>query len=148
VNISDAQYAALLRAQGRPARQRTTLPAPSEYEEQCAVIEWAHAMVGRWPELAFLFHVPNGEARPTGVGARLQRLGVQRGVPDLLLLEPRGAYHGLALELKRADHSNAPTPEQWCWLEHLRAVGYLAVVCYGAQAAIDALTHYLEEAPA
>jgi hypothetical protein len=53
MRVTDAQYAALLRAQGRPARQRTTLPAPSEYEEQCAVIEWAHAMVGRWPELAF-----------------------------------------------------------------------------------------------
>ena len=47
MNVTDAQYARLLRAQGRPARQRTTLPASSEHAEQCAVIEWAHAMVGR-----------------------------------------------------------------------------------------------------
>lgn len=143
VNISEAQYAALLRNRHKPTKQRTTLPAPSEYDEQCAVVEWAHIMSGRYPELRWLFHVPNGGLRDPVVGMMLKRAGVQSGVPDLFLPAPRWQWHGLWIELKQADHSNETSPQQTAWLEYLRSVGYMAVVAYGAQAAIFAIENYL-----
>lgn len=142
MNISEAQYAALLRNQHKPTKQRVTLPAPSEHSEQCAVIEWARIMAGRYPELCWLYHTPNGELRDPAVGALLRKMGVSPGVPDLALPVPRGQWHGMFIELKAAHGRLSPAQE--AWLAHLRAVGYLAVVCYSAQAAIDALTHYLE----
>jgi hypothetical protein len=35
------------------------------------------------------------------------------------------------------------TPEQKAFHEDLRAQGYRVEVCYGAQAAIDTITHYM-----
>lgn len=121
---------------------------PTEEQEQAAVIAWARANEGAYPELAWLFHVPNGGARDAVTGAMLKRAGVQPGVPDLCLPCPRprsdgGQWHGLWLEMKRADHSNNPTPEQKRWLDYLRSAGYMAVVCYGAEAAIQAIQTYL-----
>lgn len=36
---------------------------PSEDEEQMAVVEWARLQMGRWPELEWLCHIPNGGKR-------------------------------------------------------------------------------------
>jgi hypothetical protein len=112
------------------------------------VIQWALAMRSHLPDLEWLFHVPNGGQRDAATAAMLQRAGVQPGVPDLFLPVPAprpggGEWHGLWIELKRADHSNSPTSHQKRWLDHLRASGYLVVVAYGAGEAIDALEHYL-----
>lgn len=145
MRVTEAQYSALLRRQGRPANTRTTLPCPSEAEEQEAVITWARCNVGRYPALEWLYHTPNGGARDKATAAALQRAGVQPGVPDLFLPVPHGEWAGLWIELKRADRSNAPTPAQWRWLDHLRQSGYMAVVCYGADETIRTLVHYLTE---
>ena len=126
------------------------LPAPSEDAEQAAVIAWAQASAVQWPALAWLFHVPNGGARDAATGAMLKRAGVRAGVPDLFLPCPRprpdgGQWHGLFVEMKRADHSNSPSAEQKRWLDYLRSAGYMAVVCYGADEAIRAIQTYLGE---
>ena len=120
---------------GKPA---TTLPAPTEQQEQEAVIQWARASIARLPGLELLFHVPNENAH------HKVRQGVAAGVPDLCLPIARGGWHGLWIELKRADHSNGPSPAQRAWLERLIAEGYRCAVCYGANEAIDSIERYLE----
>lgn len=142
--ISEADYSRILRNQQRPARQATTLPCPTEAQEQEAVIVWANSMVGRWPELQLLHHIPNGEERSKAAGARLKAQGVKAGAPDLSLPVARGGWHGMYVELKRADRSNHPSPAQAAWIERLRANGYMVVVAYGADEAIRAIEHYLE----
>ena len=119
--------------------------APSEHDEQCALFAWAEANADRWPELALMFAIPNGGHRHPAVAAQLKAEGVRAGVPDVLLLCRRGGYAGMALELKRRDHSNGPTPEQRDWLARLNAAGYKTVVCYGADEAITAILHYLAQ---
>lgn len=47
-----------------------------------------------------LFHVPNGGQRNAKEAAKLKGMGVRPGVPDLILILPRGGYHYLAIELK------------------------------------------------
>lgn len=130
----------------RPAATCST--TPTEEQEQAAVVRWAQERAGQWAELAWLFHIPNGGARDAVTGAMLKRAGVQPGVPDLFLPCPRprpggGWWPGLFVEMKRADHSNNPSAEQKRWLDYLRGVGYMAVVVYGAEQAIQAIRTYL-----
>ena len=149
MNLSDAQYAALKRrmAGGERIRPQDT-PHRSEQEEQEAVIDWARIMEGQYHELALLFHVPNGGDRPIQAGVAMKRAGTKAGVPDLVMCckrrTPDGRHYGaLFIELKRANHSNGPSPAQEWWIDQLRAQGYMAIVAYGADEAIEAIEHYL-----
>lgn len=148
------QYEAILRnnpdvrGEQMPKPRRGDGTVPLEADEQAAVVRWAQDNERRWPELRWLFAVPNGEYRDKATAARLATQGVKRGVSDLLLLSPRrGAdgrvFHGLAIEMKRRDRSNHLEPEQKDFLAALREAGYLAVCCFGADEAIRTLKHYL-----
>lgn len=141
--LTEAQYAALLRRQGRPAKPRTTLPAASEHDEQCAVIAWARIMAGRWPELRLLASIPNGGARDKASAAQIAAEGVLVGAPDLALFVQRHGFGALFIEMKTARGRLSPAQVQVH--EWLRAAGYLVVVCRSSEEAIRALEHYLEE---
>jgi hypothetical protein len=121
----------------------TAKPVPTEHEEQVALFQWAEANEGEHEELKLLFAVPNGGYRPMTTAAMLREEGVKAGVPDCCLPVARGRFYSLWLELKRADRSNHPTPAQAEWIECLRSYGHMAVVCYGAQEAIDTIKAYL-----
>lgn len=58
-----------------------SLPVPTEADEQIALFEWAALQSGRFPELALLYHVPNGGSRNKIEAARLRAQGVKSGVP-------------------------------------------------------------------
>jgi hypothetical protein len=154
MNMTVLQYETLLRRNpdlagpALPESRRGDGAAPEEHEEQAAVIRWAQEQEARWPELRWLFHVPNGGYRDPATAALLATQGIRAGVPDLLLLVPRrGAdgdiIHGLAIEMKKRDHSNSPSAAQRTWLLALREQGYMAVVAYGATEAVGYLEHYL-----
>ena len=53
-----------------------SFPIPTEAEEQIALFEWARLQTGRFPELALLYHVPNGGSRNKIEAAR-QRIASQ-----------------------------------------------------------------------
>ena len=119
------------------------LPGAKEDNEQIAVLEWAAYMTGKFPCLSRLLHIPNGGSRNRIEAAKLKKMGVKAGVPDLLLPYPAGGFGGLWLELKTA--TGRATPEQREWIEYLRSVGYAAYVCHGAGEAINAIEVYLRE---
>lgn len=75
--------------------------------------------------------------------AQAKSVGLEKGAPDVLVLEPRGGYHGLAIELK-APQGGQLYPEQEVWLRELRRRGYMAVCKRGAAAAITFAADYLE----
>ena len=118
-------------------------PAPTEHEEQVALFQWAEANEAQYPSLAMLAAIPNGGYRPMTTAAMLKAEGVKAGYPDIVLDVARGPYHGLRIELKRADRSNHATDAQREWLARLNFQDYLAVVCYGADEAIKVITDYL-----
>lgn len=132
-------------AGAREYRTRHNIPGivPTEDEEQRAVIAWADANTGKYPELHLLYHIPNGGARNPATGALLKAAGVRAGVPDLHLPCARNGDAGLWIEMKRSDHSNASSAQQKVWIAALRREGHRVVVCYGAGAAITALEEYL-----
>lgn len=65
-------------------------------------------------------HYPSGELRQEKTGALLQRMGVKKGWPDLLLVSPdRARLHGL--ELKR--QGEKPTESQLDFMVQLGRAG-------------------------
>lgn len=116
---------------------------PLEHDEQSELFRWAEYAQTEHPELAMLFAIPNGGARHPAVAAQLKAEGVKAGVPDIFLACARGRFHGLFVELKRADRSNHATSAQRAWIEMLRRYGYSAVVAYGCAEAQQAIMSYL-----
>lgn len=115
----------------------------SEAQEQCKLMAWAgHCLdAGIYPELEWLYAIPNGGKRDRAEAAHLKRQGVKPGVPDLCLPVPRGEFHGLYIEMKVG--RNKPTENQLAWILGLKRNGYAVMVCYGAKEAQDAIRRYL-----
>ncbi|WP_461371769.1 VRR-NUC domain-containing protein [Candidatus Darwinibacter acetoxidans] len=108
---------------------------PSEEDEQKTLVEWL-----MWHRIRFC-HVPNGGYRTKREGAKFKRLGVQKGMVDILIFDPPPACPenvGVAIELKRQKGGRV-TPEQIAWLEDLKARGWAVAVCQGAMEAIRVL---------
>jgi hypothetical protein len=60
------------------------------------------------------------------VGAMRKRMGCRSGVHDLIILLPKGKFHGMSLELKvKGGHI---TPEQEDFQMRLRSLGYHSVI--------------------
>lgn len=120
---------------------------PTEAQSQAALVQWAQLASGTYPELRLLFAVPNGAYlgadRKTAaiVMSKLKAVGLKPGVPDLILPVARGAWHGLAIEMKR--RGEKPTPEQDAWHVALTRQGWWCVVCYDCEQAMAVLLEYL-----
>lgn len=97
----------------------------SEAQEQEALFRWAEFAVGKYPELAYMYHITNEGKRTVAGGAALKRQGLKKGVPDICLPVPRGKYHGAYIEMKKVGEK--PTEEQKHWLSELARLGYC---CY------------------
>lgn len=112
----------------------------AEHLEQVAVIRWFDAqhsaLRGR------LFAVPNGGHRHVAVAAKLKAEGVRPGVPDLWLPVQRQGFAGLVIEMKAG--KGRLSSNQQDWLGFLGEQGYMAVVCVGADAAIQTIKDYLQ----
>jgi hypothetical protein len=119
----------------------------NEHEHGKALMRWAELSLGRIPELALLFHVPNGGRRSKATAGKLKAEGVKAGVPDYVLPVPRGQFHGLFIELKvpKTGKKNAGrlSDTQKGWLAALRQLGYRAETAYGWDQAKDILEEYL-----
>lgn len=114
---------------------------PEDFEQEL-VMRWATGQIETWPELVLLFHIPNGGKRGKQEAARLKRMGVKPGVPDLCLPVARGGFHGLYVEMKRNDGGRVST-EQKAWLAALHAAGHCVAVAEGHEQAIAVLRDYL-----
>jgi len=102
----------------------------------------------KYPELAWLLHVPNGGLRNVVVAARLKAQGTRKGFPDIMLPVARYGYNSLAIELKRQKKVKSTiSKDQKEWIDFLNSAGWYAVVCYGAEEAIKILKWYLAETP-
>ena len=116
-----------------------------EHKEQVAVIQWFDLQYPQYR--GRLFAIPNGGQRNVIVAKKLKAEGVRAGVPDLMLPIARHDFHGLFIELKAPKTAAQPAGRlqktQIDWLDFLGEQKYMAVVCVGAQAAIDTIKGYL-----
>ena len=126
---------------------RMTLNPPTEQEEQEALFKQIMSLESKYPELAFVLHIPNGAflgANRQRYGRLLVNLGVRPGVPDIFCPIPRGSRAGLWIELKRLKYSPSNVkPEQRAWHTRLLHQGYAVAVCAGWIEAWNAIVDYL-----
>lgn len=110
---------------------------------QVALFAWADdpARQAVHPELALLYHVPNGGCRTPRAAGRLKAEGVRPGVPDVVLPVPRGGYGALYVELKVPGGSTSPA--QADWLYQLARVGNRTALVTTLEAAQRAVLDYL-----
>jgi len=80
-------------------RQRGTAPpSASEFQLQCAVVDTCI----RWINPEWIFcHIPSGEKRDAVTAARLKRMGVKPGFPDLMFVGINGRVCWVELKAKR-----------------------------------------------
>ena len=111
-----------------------TVRISSETEEQEAVVEYCDLL--HIP----IVHIPNEGKRSLSYAAKMKRMGLRKGFPDLFVTRARGGYHGLFIEMKYG--KNKTTKEQKDWLSLLSAEGYACAVCYDASEAIKVIDMY------
>lgn len=107
------------------------------------LFQWAEFQSLKYPALRLMFHVPNGGSRNLIEAKNLKKMGVRAGVPDIFLPVARGGFHGLFIEMKRADGGRL-SGSQAEYIQKLRMQGYQAVVCKGFDSAVSVITAYLE----
>lgn len=78
-----------------------------------------------------------------GVVRKIKAAGYHNGIPDLLILAPRGRYHGMALELK--SDKGRPSVEQINTIRKLTDAGYYCAITYGAREPIEQIMYYFGE---
>lgn len=123
----------------------------SEHDEQRDLFAWTLiAPLAIRPEVAMMFAIPNfaghhgSQISRIVSGKRAKEEGRKAGVPDVFLPVPRGGFHGLFLEMKRADGSISDcTPEQDLWADALDGRGYRVIVTLGFEHARDEILEYL-----
>lgn len=121
----------------------------SEDAEQAALFHWSRLNYKIYPGLEFMFSINNGSKLAGNqhqrmiAGARLKRMGLVRGVPDVFLPVRKQSYGGLFIELK--SESGRPSPEQLRFGEVLLKAGYCWKVCRGWEAAVSTIMAYYDD---
>lgn len=110
---------------------------PTEDQEQAALVEHLEVAHKSW----LFFAIPNGGQRHPAVAAQLKRAGVKAGVPDLFFPSVVKPYHGLFVEMKRAD-GGKKRDNQTEWHLNLARAGYAVGICHGAPEALDFIAAY------
>ena len=113
----------------------------SEDTEQINVVSWAGWNMSRYPELKWLFHVPNGGSRNKQEAVKFKQMGVKAGVSDLCLPYPKGSYCGLFVEMKFGNNRQQDTQKEF--LADMAAAGHFVATCYSAEEAIKVIEEYL-----
>ena len=109
----------------------------SEDAEQEAVVEYCD--IRNIP----IVHIPNEGKRSISYAAKLKRMGLRKGFPDLFVPMARGEYHGLFIEMKYGE--GRTSKDQQKWIRLLTREGYLCRICYGFDAAVKEIDQYIKK---
>jgi hypothetical protein len=124
----------------RPTKAK--VPCPTEHQEQCALFQWAALHSTKYPDLVWLYAVPNGARTSMSTAKKLKAEGLKAGYPDIGLDVARGGYYGLRIELKRQKGGRV-SPEQVAWHVRLGEAGYCVSLAPGWRQAAFIIEQYL-----
>lgn len=126
-------------------KSKTSVFVLSEYQEQGILVKWLrdnnilHASVPNSREMSSF-----NRKVAMKTEAKLKKAGKRKGFPDLIILEPRGRFHGLFIELKKENGTPSDvSKDQLYWLKILREKGYHTRVGYGSDHAIEIIKRYM-----
>ena len=108
---------------------------------QIACVRWFSM---QYPRLALcLHHSPNGGKRDAREAARFKEMGTRPGFPDLFLMYPANAYHGLFVEMKSPKGVQQQSQKQWQSMAE--SLGYRYIVCRSLEEFMNVIRDYLCE---
>ena len=109
-----------------------------EYQLQKALIQWIKL---KYPRI--LYCASAGGVRTSFTQAkRMKAPGYIKGFPDLFVYEPKGKFHGLAIEIKTL--KGRASISQIDWITKLEERGYLAKVCKGFDQCKNIIELYMQ----
>lgn len=126
----------------------------SEHDEQAAFVFEVLCRYGNCSDFLrpLFFSVPNGAwlggRNPFALMAKYKAEGFTPGVSDILYLQPRGGYAYLAIEMKATNRmvekDKGISLEQAEFQKAVIRAGGRALVCYGAEAAVEEFIEYMK----
>lgn len=122
-----------------PKRDPRDGPTESQIQQSC--INWFKMQHRALWEQGVLFHIANEGIRLAGMGSRVKREGVVRGVADLCLAMPRHGYGALYIEMKRP--TGRVSAEQEAWGKNMTKHGNKYVVCRSVDEFMVTINRYL-----
>lgn len=140
-------YRSLLERQAREQMRRIKKGMrgrmESELQRKCvAWFRWKH------PDHALLlFAVPNGGGRSKAEAAIMKAEGVTAGVADLILLEARGGWGALCIEMKTEMKGSAQSKRQKEWQQAAETFGNRYVVVRTEEEFREVVNAYLGMSP-
>lgn len=111
----------------------------TEDYEQIEFIKWCAFHPD--PRPSMIYAIPNGEKRSPKTGAKLKRLGVKPGIPDLHLPIASQGYHTLYIEMKKKN--GRVSDDQKIQIQILRNEGHRVEVCWSKEEAVVVICDYL-----
>lgn len=115
-----------------------------EEQQQIQFFDYCRIMALQKPTLPFYsmtFHIPNERKCSIQRRIAMKRAGLKKGVPDIFVPVANTKYHGLFIEMKVKP--NSASTEQKEMLQQLNGLGYLAVICWSGEEAIEVLEKYI-----
>jgi len=142
-----------------PKAKRKPSPAviPTEHQEQVKLVRHVHEHYA--DDMSFVdevfFAIPNGMLagghNKFALMKKFQTEGLKNGVSDILYLQARGIYGGLAIEMKRSDlrtrKDGGMRVAQTAFQEAARKIHWAAVTCYTGEEAITVFDNYMSLTP-
>lgn len=106
---------------------------------QIAVATYLRA---KYPETLWC-HIANERQTSPQRGAKLKKMGVRAGMPDVMVFRRSGTnkYIGLAIELKVGN--NKPTEAQYDVMYHLKCLGWFTAFCWSFDEAQKIIDEYI-----
>lgn len=123
----------------------------TESGHQRALFMWSGQQLPTWPELLWMYAIPNGGGRSAAQGNTLKAEGVKGGVSDVCLPIARKGYHGFYIEMKKpGDPTVKPkiapgkeSEDQKKFGAFLHEQGYLYRCCFTWEEARDSIIWYM-----
>jgi hypothetical protein len=110
-------------------------------DEDIVQIKALDCLRHHYPDVAAcVIHIANQRKTSALYGSLLKRMGVKKGVPDLLFPKPQKSFHGLWIEVKT--EKGRLSIEQARFIDEASHDGYFACVCFGAQDVVDTVCGY------
>jgi hypothetical protein len=113
-----------------------------EEREQAAFFRWLRRFTSAYPDLAKIYHTPNGGWRHAATARKIKLMGGVPGVPDVTVPIPARGYHSLWLEFKYG--RNRLTPHQKDFAAFLTQHDHAFYVVRSAEEAAEIIAEYLD----
>lgn len=136
-------YQRLLAQQEKNVRRSRPRHQESTLQRQC--VAWFRTLYPR--HATMLFAVPNGGGRSRTEAAIMKAEGVTAGVADLILLESRGGYGCLCIEMKTGDKASRQSASQKSWQKATENAGNKYAVTRSFDEFRDVVSKYMALSP-